>query len=86
MIGIMEKDGGGEEIRSWKDMTQVISNWAANKNPPGGARDGEILNMFVHDGRLATVVFRFTDNYYDSLILAKVNGEWKIVAKAFILQ
>lgn len=86
MVGVVRNDDGEEEIRSWKDMNEVIANWAANENPPGGDRDGEILNMHIVDGRIATVLFRSTDRFYDALTLAKVDSEWKIIQKAFVLQ
>lgn len=86
MVGVLKNDDGEELIRSWKDMNEVIANWSSNDNPPGGARDGEILDMHVVDGRIATVLFRSTDRFYDALTLAKVNGQWKIIAKAFVLQ
>lgn len=86
MVGVTRGDDGAEAVRSWKDMSQVLSNWAANENPPGGDRDGEILSMDVVDDRIAVVMFRSADRFYDALTLGKVNGEWKIIAKAFILQ
>lgn len=86
MVGVMKNDDGEEMIRSWKDMNEVIANWSSNDNPPGGARDGEILDMHIVDGRIATVMFRSTDRFYDALTLAKVNGQWKIIAKGFIRQ
>jgi len=86
MVGVAKDKDGKETLRSWKDMNEVLSNWAANENPPGGARDGEILDMHIVDGRIATVLFRSTDRFYDALTLAKIDGEWKIVAKAFVLQ
>ncbi|MEL7487930.1 MAG: nuclear transport factor 2 family protein [Pseudomonadota bacterium] len=86
MVGVVKNDAGEEMIRSWKDMSGVLSNWASNDNPPGGERDGEILDLHIQDGRIATVLFRSTDRFYDALTLAKVDGEWKIIAKAFVLQ
>jgi len=86
MVGVMKNDDGVEQIRAWRDMNEVLKSWAANANPPGGDRDGEILHMNIVDGRIATVLFRSTDRFYDALTLAKVNGEWKIVAKAFVRQ
>lgn len=86
MVGVVEDDAGNPVLRSWKDMSQVLDNWAANDNPPGGGRDGEILSMEMVDGRLAVVLFRSADRFYDALTLAKVDGEWKIVAKAFVVQ
>ncbi len=86
MVGVMKNDDGEEMVRSWKDMNEVIANWSSNDNPPGGARDGEILDMHIVDGRIATVLFRSTDRFYDALTLAKVNGQWKIIAKGFVRQ
>ena len=67
-------------------MTSVLNSWAANENPAGGDRDGEILSMDMVDGRLAVVLFRSTNRFYDALTLSKVNDEWKIIGKAFVLQ
>ena len=86
MVGVMKGDDGTVGVRSWKDMSEVLSSWAANENPPGADRDGEIVAMEVVDDRLAVVLFRFTDEYYDALTLANVNGDWKIIQKAFIQQ
>ncbi len=86
MVGVLRGDDGSESVRSWKDMAAVLNGWAANQNPPGGDRDGEIISINMVAGRLAVVLFRSTDRFYDALTLGKVNGEWKIIAKAFVLQ
>lgn len=86
MVGVTRAEDGSDVVRSWKDMGEVLTRWAANSNAPGGNRDGEILSMDIVDGRIAVVMFRSTDRFYDALTLGKVNGEWKIIAKAFILQ
>ena len=86
MVGVTRDDDGNESVVAWKDMTEVIGNWAANDNPPGGDRDGEIVALEMVDERLAVVLFRSTDRFYDALTLAQVDGEWKIIQKAFILQ
>lgn len=86
MVGVTDNDEGKQVIRSWKDMTSVLNSWAANENPAGGDRDGEILSMDMVDGRLAVVLFRSTNRFYDALTLSKVNDEWKIIGKAFVLQ
>lgn len=86
MVGVVRSDDGKEAVRSWKDMNEVLSNWSANENPAGGNRDGEIISMNMVDDRLAVVLFRSTDRFYDALTLGKVNGQWKIIAKAFVLQ
>ena len=86
MVGVRKGDDGVESVHSWKDMSEILANWSANENPPGADRDGEIVAMEVVDNRLAVVLFRYTDRFYDALTLAKVNGDWKIVQKAFIEQ
>ena len=67
-------------------MGVILSRWAANENPPGSGRDGEILSLNVVDDRLAVVLFRYTDEYYDSLVLLNTADGWQIVQKAFIQQ
>ncbi len=86
MVGILKNEDGTQAIRAWKDMKPVLQDWASRDNPPGATRDGEIIHMQMVDARMAVVLFRYTDRFYDALTLAKVNGEWKIVAKAFIEQ
>jgi hypothetical protein len=86
MIAVAPAEGGGETVTTYNDMNEVLTRWAANPNPPGGARDGEILDMHITDGRIATVMFRSTDRFYDALTLVKVNGEWRILSKVFIRQ
>ena len=87
MVGAVKNDAGKTEIKVWKDMSKVLDNWANNKNPGGANRDGEILNVSVVDGRLATVIFRYTDQFYDAFSLVKLDdGSWKIASKTFIRQ
>ncbi len=86
MVAATKNDQGVVELRAFKDMGPVLDRWAANGNPPGAGRDHEILDMHIQDGRIATVVFRYADRFYDALTLIKIDGEWKIVAKAFVEQ
>ena len=86
MVGVIRGEDGQDAVRSWKDMNEVLGNWAANENPPGGDRDGEIISMNVVNDNLAVVLFRSAGNFYDALTLGKGNGQWKIIAKAFVLQ
>jgi len=86
MVGVVKSDDGKDAVRSWKDMNEVLGNWSSNASPAGGDRDGEIISMNMVDDRLAVVLFRSTDRFYDALTLGKVNGQWKIIAKAFVLQ
>jgi len=86
MVGVVKDDNGNEIIKSWKEMNSVLNKWAANKNPVGGDRDGEILSLNIVDDRLAVVLFRSTTRFYDALTLAKLNNEWKIIGKSYVLQ
>lgn len=86
MISVLPAEGGGETVTTYTNMTEVLGRWAANANPAGGDRDGEILDMHITDGRIATVHFRYTDRFYDTFILAKIAGEWRIVSKVFVRQ
>ncbi len=86
MVGVTKADDGKDAVRSWKDMNEVLRSWSANASPAGGNRDGAIISTNIVDDRLAVVLFRSTDRFYDALTLGKVNGQWKIIAKAFVLQ
>jgi len=86
MVGVVKDDAGKEIIKSWKDMNSVLNKWAANKNPVGGQRDGAIISLNIVDDRLAVALFRSTNRFYDALTLSKVDNEWKIIAKAYVLQ
>ncbi|MEM9385358.1 MAG: nuclear transport factor 2 family protein [Pseudomonadota bacterium] len=86
MVGVTRDAQGNESIRAWKDMTEVLANWSANENPPGTERDGEILSMDIVDDRIAVVLFRSADRFYDALTLVHIEDEWRIVQKAFVLQ
>lgn len=86
MVGVVKDDNGKEVIKSWKDMNSVLNKWAANENPVGGDRDGEILSLDIVDDRLAVVLFRSTNRFYDALTLTKINNEWKIIGKSYVLQ
>ena len=86
MVGVVKDDNGKEVIKSWKDMNSVLNKWAANEKPVGGDRDGEILSLDIVDDRLAVVLFRSTNRFYDALTLTKINNEWKIIGKSYVLQ
>ncbi len=86
MVGVTRDDTGTETLRSWKHMGKVLDAWSSNDNAPGATRDGEILSISVVDDRLAVVLFRSTDRFYDALTLTLIDGEWKIIAKGFVLQ
>jgi hypothetical protein len=86
MVAVNPREGGGVTVTKYADMSDVLTRWASNPNPPGGARDGEIIDMHITDGRIANVMFRSTDRFYDALTLVKIDGQWRIVAKVFVRQ
>lgn len=86
MFGVMTNDEGESYLRVWPKMSEVIENWAANENPPGAGRDGEVMSIDVVDERLAVVTFRYSDRFYDAFTMVKLDGEWKIAAKTFVRQ
>ncbi len=86
MISVQPNQQGVDTVRTFRDMGDVITTWVESPSPANGARDGEILEVHILDGRLATVFFRYEARYYDAITLAKINGVWKIVAKTFVRQ
>ena len=85
MYGAVTSDDGTQSLRVWP-MDETMEAWAANENPPGAGRDGEVMSVEIVDGRLAVVTFRFEDRFYDAFTMVKLNGEWKIAAKTFVRQ
>jgi hypothetical protein len=85
MIGTTKDDDGNLGLRRW-EMKETIPKWAANANPPGDTREFDFLSVNVTDDRIATVIFKSADRFYDALTLIKLNGEWQIVTKAFVRQ
>lgn len=86
MFGVMTNELGESYLRVWPKMSDVIENWAANENPPGAGRDGEVLSIEIIDERLAVATFRYADRFYDAFTMVKLDGQWKIAAKTFIRQ
>ncbi len=86
MFGVITNDDGETYLRVWPKMSEVIENWAANENPPGAGRDGEVMSIDVIDQRLAVATFRYADRFYDAFTMVKLDGQWKIAAKTFVRQ
>ncbi len=83
MVGLFINEDGKHELTTARDMEKTLWRWAANDKPEGMGRDGEIIDMSVVDGKIAMVMFRYKDQYYDILSLLKIDGAWKIVSKTF---
>jgi len=62
-------------------IADAIARWMKAE---ARSRSGAILSVDVVDGRVARVVFDFDGDYVDFLTLFKLDGEWKIIDKAFI--
>lgn len=76
-------DGDGLEARNLGEFAQVFSR------PIPYERSGEILHLNIVDDRMAFAHLRFTTpdrEYDDFFLLYRVNGEWKIVSKAFTVE
>lgn len=86
MVSVMPNQQGVDTVRTFHDMNEMIDTWVGASAPPDPNRDGEILEVHILDGRIATVFFRYTRQWYDALTLTKINGEWKIVSRVFIRQ
>ncbi len=84
MLTAEKDDAGNAYLKIW-EMEPTIKRWSKS-TPPKRERTHEILNMHIMDGRLASVSFDLDGQYYDLLTLAKMDGEWKIINKAFIRQ
>lgn len=84
MIGVRPNDDGELAVTVW-EMKNVLPNWAKG-DPAPEPRKGRILSVNIVDDRIATVMFDSDGRFYDALTLAKIDGQWKIIAKAFVLQ
>lgn len=82
MITPSQNKQGESELKVW-EIVPTIKHWSDGK-PAKKERIGKILNMHIMDSRLASVSFDSNDEYYDLLTLAKMDGEWKIINKAYI--
>lgn len=86
MFGVAKNEAGEFYLRVWPKMSEVIEGWSDNPRPNAPERDGEILSIDVVDERIATVMFRSTDRFYDALTLVKIDGQWEIASKVFVRQ
>lgn len=87
MVGATRNKDNIITLVSKKDMGPELTSWTKGERPAWAQGDGEILSINIVDDRLAVVLFRNTDQWYDALTLAKTNnGRWKIISKAYIEQ
>lgn len=84
MTGVTKADDGNEAI-SVRALDEILPDWAQGE-PTTAERSGKILSMSVIDDRIATVMFDSNGRFYDALTLAKINGRWEIIGKAYVRQ
>ena len=75
---------GQSQLKIW-EIAPTIKRWSEGE-PSVEPKKGKILNMHVMDGRLASVSFDFNGQFFDLLTLAKMDGQWKIINKAYVDQ
>lgn len=84
MLSPVVNDQGKSDLKIW-EIEPALKRWSSGSPLPEG-RTGRFLNIHIMDGRLASVSFDSNGRFYDLLTLAKMDGEWKIINKAFIRQ
>ena len=81
----VEKDGKST-LKKWMEMHRTAEDWAVPGSPDLDYGQFEILSISAVDNRMAQVLFKYEDSVYDAITLVKLNDEWIIAAKVFILQ
>ena len=79
-------EAGKSYLQKWTDMHSTVVEWAEPGNPDLNLDNFEILSMDVVDERMAVVIFKIEDRVYDAITLLKIENDWKIVSKVYILQ
>lgn len=84
LITMQKSDGGSDTLKAW-DMAPMLEAWS-KRDPMPMKPKSQILSIDIKNGAMASVVFDSNGRFYDFLTLAKLNGQWKIIHKAFIRQ
>lgn len=74
------------KLTRWLDMHSLVAEWAKVPNPNLNIDDVELLSLDVIDERLATAQIRMQNRVYEVLNLVKVDGNWLIASKVYIVQ
>lgn len=67
-------------------MADLIDPFVSGEPDMVAAEDYEFLDMEIVDGRMATVVFRSSEQWIDALTLLNTDGQWEIASKVYIPQ
>lgn len=81
---VEKNDQGVDEVQVLP-IAEMFKSWAKAAAPAKGT----LLSMDIVDGKMAVVKFEFITKgktYIDYLSLYKINGQWKIVNKIFIIR
>lgn len=79
-----DPETGADTLKVWA-LDSMLEEWAKRKPIPMKP-NGKILSLEIKNGQMATVIFDSNSRFYDFLTLVKLEGEWKIINKAFIRQ
>lgn len=84
LVTMQKSDDGSDTLKAW-DMAPMLKAWS-KRDPMPMKPKSQILSIDIKNGAMASVVFDSNGRFYDFLTLAKLNGQWKIIHKAFIRQ
>ncbi len=76
------RDAEGKLQLTSRPMREVIDGWV--KRTPTPDMVGQILVINIFNPRAAIAVFDFNGVYTDTLQLAKIEGQWRIVNKFYV--
>ncbi len=83
MMGYIKKSEGQLNLFAMT-MKEAIDEWVALDYTPFDCTDGRMLAVDIFGDVGATVLFDFGGRYLESLQMAKIDGEWRIVNKFIV--
>lgn len=86
MVSVIRQkdDPSSVTLRTQKDINKSIDRWTKKGSAEDLGSGFDILSITALDNQLASVALRYGDCCYDMLVLADVNGSWKIIAKTYL--
>jgi hypothetical protein len=78
------RDKEGKLRLTSRPMTEVIDGWV--KRAPAPELQGRITAVHIVNPRSAIAVFDFNGAFTDTLQLAKIDSQWRIVNKFYVDQ
>ena len=86
MLTPKPSDKNNGALRKWLDMHSEVEQWAVVPNKSIKVDEVKILSLDIIDERLATVQIKMESRVYEVVTLVKINEEWKIASKVYVLQ